>query len=57
MYVISTLKHAGSVSEDDDKDSFSWTEVVRAAKSLHVWLLVVVFFLGGKSICTFLILP
>ena len=57
MYVISTLKHVGSVSEDDDKDSFSWTEVVRAAKSLHVWLLVVVFFLGGKSICTFLILP
>jgi hypothetical protein len=56
-YVISTLKHAGSVSEDDGKDSFSWTEVVRAAKSPHVWLLVVVFFLGGKYIYTLLISP
>jgi len=49
-YVISTLKHAGSVSEDDNKDSFSWTEVVRAAKSLHVWFLVIIFFFSGTII-------
>ena len=49
-YVISTLKHAGSVSEDDDKDSFSWAEVVRAARTLHVWLFAVLSFLSGKPI-------
>ncbi|KAG8216450.1 major facilitator superfamily domain-containing protein [Butyriboletus roseoflavus] len=46
-YVISTLKHAGSVSEDDDQDGFSWTEVARSAKSPHVWFLAVVFFFSG----------
>ncbi|KAF8434512.1 major facilitator superfamily domain-containing protein [Boletus edulis BED1] len=46
-YVISTLKQAGSVSEDDDKDSFSWTEVVRAFKSPHVLVLAVMSFLSG----------
>jgi hypothetical protein len=50
-YVVSALKDAGSISENDDRDSFSWTEVVRAAKSLHVWLLVVVSFFSG-NICT-----
>jgi len=49
-YVISTLKHAGSVSKDDDQDSFSWTEVFRTAKSLHVWLLVVIFFFSGSIV-------
>ena len=49
-YVISTLKHVGSISEDGDKDRFSWTEVARTAKSPHVWLLCVIFFLNGKSI-------
>jgi len=49
-YVISILKHAGSVSEDSDKDSFSWIEVARVAKSPHVWFLCVIFFLHGKSI-------
>lgn len=47
-YVVSTLKHAGAVSEDDEKDRFSWTEVARSAKSPHVWLLAVVFFLSGN---------
>ncbi|KAH0834817.1 major facilitator superfamily domain-containing protein [Lanmaoa asiatica] len=47
-YVISTLKHAGSVSDDDEKDNFSWIEVVRSAKSPHVWLLAVVFFFSGN---------
>jgi len=51
-YVISTLKHAGSVSEDGDRDKFSWTEATRTAKSPHVWLLCVVFFFSGKSICS-----
>ncbi|KAG9311746.1 major facilitator superfamily domain-containing protein [Chiua virens] len=46
-YIVSTLKHVGSVSEDNDKDSFNWTEVVRSAKSPHVLLLCVVFFLSG----------
>ncbi|KAG6379676.1 major facilitator superfamily domain-containing protein [Boletus reticuloceps] len=46
-YVISTLKQAGSVSEDDDKDNFSWTEVVRAVKSPHVLVLAVMSFLSG----------
>ncbi|KAI9457921.1 major facilitator superfamily domain-containing protein [Boletus coccyginus] len=46
-YVTSILKHAGSISEDGDKDSFSWMEVARAAKSPHVWLLCVIFFFSG----------
>ncbi|KAG9311304.1 major facilitator superfamily domain-containing protein [Chiua virens] len=46
-YVVSVLKQAGSVSEDDVNDNFSWTEVIRAAKSPHVWLLVITAFLGG----------
>ncbi|KAN0085877.1 hypothetical protein V8E55_007011 [Tylopilus felleus] len=46
-YVVSALKHSGSVSADDDKDRFSWTEVVRTAKSLHVWLLAVARFFSG----------
>ncbi|KAF8553825.1 MFS general substrate transporter [Imleria badia] len=49
-YVIFTLKHAGSVSEEESKDSFSWKEVVRAVKSLHIWLLGVVFFLSGAIV-------
>ncbi|KAI9568125.1 major facilitator superfamily domain-containing protein [Boletus coccyginus] len=49
-YVVSTLKHAGSVSEDGENDSFSWTEVVSAAKSLHVLLLCVVLFLSGTVV-------
>lgn len=52
-YVISTLKHAGSVSGDDEEDVFSWTEVARSAKSPHVWLLAIVFFLSG-NICILL---
>jgi predicted MFS family arabinose efflux permease len=47
VYVVCTLKHAGSVSEDDDKDSFSWTEVIEAVKSPHVWLIVTISFLSG----------
>ncbi|KAN0085884.1 Major facilitator superfamily domain containing protein [Tylopilus felleus] len=46
-YVISTLKQAGSVSEDGANDSFSWTEIAKTAKSPHVWLLSVVFFFSG----------
>ncbi|KAI9457920.1 major facilitator superfamily domain-containing protein [Boletus coccyginus] len=49
-YVTSTLKHAGSVSEDGDKDKFSWTEVARTAKSPHVWFLGVVFFCSGAIV-------
>ncbi|KAN0085812.1 Major facilitator superfamily domain containing protein [Tylopilus felleus] len=47
VHVVSTLKYAGSVSEDDNKDSFSWAEVGRGAKSLHVWLLVINAFLNS----------
>ena len=47
-YVIFTLKHAGSVSEDDETDRFSWTEVTKSAKSPHLWLMAVVFFLSGN---------
>ncbi|KAF8553827.1 MFS general substrate transporter [Imleria badia] len=50
VYVVSTLKHAGSVSEDDDKDSFSWTEVVSVARSPHVWVLAVMSFLNGTLV-------
>jgi MFS family permease len=49
-YVISTLKHTGSMSEDDDNDRFSWTEVLKTAKSLHVWLLAVACFLNGTML-------
>ncbi|KAF8553823.1 MFS general substrate transporter [Imleria badia] len=55
-YVISTLKHAGSVSEEEAKDNFSWMEIVRAAKSPHVWLLAILTFLNG-NINVLLILP
>ncbi|KAG9312678.1 major facilitator superfamily domain-containing protein [Chiua virens] len=46
-YVISALRHAGSVSEDQDKDRFSWTEVTRSIKSPHVWLFTILSFFGG----------
>jgi hypothetical protein len=49
-YVVSALKDAGSVSENDDNDRFSWTEVVRAAKSLHVWLIAIISFLTGSIV-------
>ncbi|KAN0085880.1 Major facilitator superfamily domain containing protein [Tylopilus felleus] len=49
-YVISTLKCTGSMSEDDDNDRFSWTEVLKTAKSLHVWLLAVACFLNGTIV-------
>jgi len=47
-YVVSALKHAGAVSDDDDRDNFSWIEVVRAVKSPHVWLLAVMSFFSGN---------
>ncbi|KAG8216449.1 major facilitator superfamily domain-containing protein [Butyriboletus roseoflavus] len=50
VYVISTLKNAGSVSEDDKNDGFSWTEVVRSVKSPHVWFLAVAFFFNGATL-------
>ncbi|KAG9312983.1 major facilitator superfamily domain-containing protein [Chiua virens] len=51
IYVISTLKDAGSASEDDAEDSIiSWNEVVRAAQSPHVWFLTINGFLGGTII-------
>lgn len=49
VYVVSALKRAGSLSEDDGKDSFSWTEVIRSAKSPHVWLLAIIFFFSGNT--------
>ena len=47
-YIISVLKRTGSVSEDEYKDRFSWNEVINAAKSPHVLILVVVCFLSGN---------
>ena len=47
-YVISTLKHAGSISEEEDKDNFSWMEIVMAAKSPHVWFLALLTLLSGN---------
>ena len=47
-FVDSVLKHAGSVSENDENDRFSWAEVARCARSPHVCLLAVVFFLSGN---------
>ncbi|KAI9568128.1 major facilitator superfamily domain-containing protein [Boletus coccyginus] len=52
-YVVSTLKHAGAVSDDDSKDSFRWTEIVKAAKSPHVWLLAVVTFFSVLGLAYF----
>ena len=52
-YIISVLKHAGSVAEDDEKDEFSWTEVIRTAKSLHVWLLGIAISFSGKFTVNF----
>ncbi|KAI9457922.1 major facilitator superfamily domain-containing protein [Boletus coccyginus] len=49
-YVNSALKHAGSISEDGDMDSFSWKEVARTAKSPHVWFLCVALFLNGTML-------
>ncbi|KAG9318159.1 major facilitator superfamily domain-containing protein [Chiua virens] len=49
-YVISTLKRAGSVSEDGIKDNFRWVEVVRAAKSPHLWMVGVASFLSGTTV-------
>ena len=47
-YVISMLRHAGSVSEDARKDNFNWIEIINSAKSPHVWLLTIISFLGGS---------
>ncbi|KAI9568126.1 major facilitator superfamily domain-containing protein [Boletus coccyginus] len=47
VYVVSALKHAGSVADDDDKDNFRWVEVVRSMKSPHVWLLAIAAFFSG----------
>jgi len=55
-YVVSALKHAGSVSEDETKDRFRWREVIQAAKSPHMWLLVTVFFFDGNVECSIMVL-
>ncbi|KAF9246327.1 major facilitator superfamily domain-containing protein [Melanogaster broomeanus] len=49
-YVMSKLRQDGAVADDDKKDAFSWVEIRRAAKSIHVWLLAVPLFFNGKSI-------
>ncbi|KAF8122705.1 major facilitator superfamily domain-containing protein [Boletus edulis] len=46
-HVVSALKYDGSVSEVDENDKFNWREIVRAAKSPHVWCLAVMSFLNG----------
>lgn len=48
-YVVSTLKEDGAVSQDEQKDSFRWTEVGESAKSPHVWFLAIVLFFNGSS--------
>ncbi|KAG9311582.1 major facilitator superfamily domain-containing protein [Chiua virens] len=48
-YVTSTLKRVGSVSEEDDRDYFSWNAVFGTAKSLHVWLFAIIAFLAGAA--------
>ena len=50
-HIVTTLKRVGSVSEDEYKDNFSWTEVINSVKSPHVWFLVVVNFFSGKYAC------
>ncbi|KAF9227690.1 MFS general substrate transporter [Gyrodon lividus] len=49
-YVVSKLRHDGAVSQDDKRDGFSWIEVVRSAKSIHVWLLAIVLFFNGTTL-------
>ncbi|KAF8844459.1 MFS general substrate transporter [Paxillus ammoniavirescens] len=49
-YVMSKLRHDGAVSQDDKMDGFSWIEVVRSAKSVHVWLLAIVLFFNGTTL-------
>ena len=46
---MSTLKEDGTVSQDDEKDSFRWLEVIESVKSPHVWFLAVVLFFNGTS--------
>ena len=47
-YLVSALKHTGSLSVDDRKDNFSWREVIQTAQSPHVLLLVSVFFFSSR---------
>ncbi|KAI6045742.1 MFS general substrate transporter [Pisolithus marmoratus] len=49
-YIVSKLKRSRAISDDDMKDLFSWTEVLRAIRSPQVLMLSVVTFFGGTSI-------
>ncbi|KIJ69309.1 hypothetical protein HYDPIDRAFT_105905 [Hydnomerulius pinastri MD-312] len=49
-YVMSKLRTDGAVAQDDKKDDFSWVEVVRSAKSIHVWLLAIALFFNGTTL-------
>ncbi|KAI5993256.1 major facilitator superfamily domain-containing protein [Pisolithus albus] len=49
-YVVTKLKSSKAISDDDDKDVFSWIEVWRAIRSPQVLMLCVVVFFGGTML-------
>ncbi|OJA15235.1 hypothetical protein AZE42_07981 [Rhizopogon vesiculosus] len=49
-YVLARLKEDGAISSDDKSDSFSWIEVFRCFKSLHVLMLAPVLFVLGVTL-------
>ncbi|OAX36211.1 MFS general substrate transporter [Rhizopogon vinicolor AM-OR11-026] len=49
-YVLARLKEDGAVSSDDKSDNFSWIEVLRCFKSLHVLMLTPVLFVLGVTL-------
>ncbi|KAG6328710.1 hypothetical protein ID866_10379 [Astraeus odoratus] len=46
-YIISSLKNRGTISTDEAKDNFSWKQVLRSARSPHVWLVSIASFFNG----------
>ena len=48
-YVQSELRRDGAISSNQDEDRFSWMQVCKGFQQVHVWILSVVGFVGGKS--------
>ena len=49
LYVQGELLRDGAISHNQDEDRFSWMEVRKGFRQVHVWVLSVVGFVGGKS--------